>query len=82
MKERKVGRKTVRFVFSKRNLIENFIKKHEYTWASQIARETRTTLATVIKWIKILKLENKIEVEKFDGMNLIRWKREKSEEKP
>jgi DNA invertase Pin-like site-specific DNA recombinase len=64
---------------SKKKLIENCIKKHEYIWASQIARETSTTLATVIKWIKILKLENKITIEKFDGMNLIRWKREKSE---
>jgi DNA invertase Pin-like site-specific DNA recombinase len=60
---------------SKKKLIENFIKKHESTWASEIARGTKTTLATVIKWVKVLELENKIEVEKFDGMKLIRWRR-------
>jgi predicted transcriptional regulator len=59
---------------SKRKIIEDCIKNHpDGIWMSEIARETRATLATIIKWVKILELEDKVKVKNFAGMRIVKW---------
>ena len=59
---------------SKKKLVEECIKKHDEIWVSEIARKTGLSFATVVKWVKILELEGKIEVGKLNGMKIVKWK--------
>jgi hypothetical protein len=61
---------------SKKHLLIDFLKKcKDWVYLSEISRKANISMATVIRWIDILTLENKVEVQRKNGMRMVRWKK-------